>query len=88
MTLKSLGLFFTSLILTAITFGQTENSVDITPHWKNSEGSGRQSHANLNLSRMLFRVTYNEQGFVQAGHCCLSSPELKPNKEIKVQDNN
>jgi len=20
------------------------------------------------------RVTYNEQGFVQAGHCCLSSP--------------
>jgi len=22
---------------------------------------------------------------VQAGHCCLSSPELKPNKEIKVQ---
>ena len=37
MTLKSLGLFFTALILTAITFGQTENSVDITPHWKNSE---------------------------------------------------
>ena len=37
MTLKSLGLFFTPLILTAITFGQTENSVDITPHWKNSE---------------------------------------------------
>ena len=30
----------------------------------------------------------NEQGFVQAGHCWLSSPELKPNKEIKVQDNN
>ena len=26
---------------------------------KNSVGSGRQSHANLNLSRMLFRVTYN-----------------------------
>jgi hypothetical protein len=33
-------------------------------------------------------VAANEQGFVQAGHCCLSSPELKPNKEIKVQDNN
>lgn len=31
---------------------------------------------------------HNEQGFVQAGHCCLSSPELKPNKEIKVQVNN
>ena len=30
----------------------------------------------------------DEQGFVQAGHCCLSSPELKPNKEIKVQDKN
>ncbi|WP_447641948.1 MULTISPECIES: hypothetical protein [Chitinophagaceae] len=33
-------------------------------------------------------LTANEQGFVQAGHCCLSSPELKPNKEIKVQVNN
>ena len=22
-------------------------------------------------------------GFVQAGHCCLSSPELKPNKDTK-----
>jgi hypothetical protein len=28
-------------------------------------------------------LAYNEQGFVQAGHCCLSSPELKPNKEKK-----
>jgi hypothetical protein len=27
-------------------------------------------------------MTHNEQGFVQAGHCCLSSPELKPNKEM------
>ena len=26
---------------------------------KNSVGSGRQSHVSLNLSRMLFRVTYN-----------------------------
>jgi hypothetical protein len=34
------------------------------------------------------KVAGNEQGFVQAGHCCLSSPELKPNKEINVQDNN
>ena len=34
------------------------------------------------------RIAHNEQGFVQAGHCCLSSPALKPNKEIKVQDNN
>ncbi|MBK8930270.1 MAG: hypothetical protein IPM72_11500 [Chitinophagaceae bacterium] len=33
-------------------------------------------------------IAGNEQGFVQAGHCCLSCPELKPNKEIKVQDNN
>lgn len=33
-------------------------------------------------------LSANDQGFVQAGHCCLSSPELKPNKEIKVQDNN
>ena len=31
---------------------------------KNSVGSGRQNHVNLNLSRMLFRVTYNF--FVQA----------------------
>ena len=35
---------------------------------KNSVGSGRQSHANLNLSRMLFRVTYNDRGFVQLGN--------------------
>jgi hypothetical protein len=34
------------------------------------------------------QLAINEQGFVQAGHCCLSSPELKLNKEIKVQDNN
>mgnify|MGYP003538353163 CR=1 FL=1 len=34
------------------------------------------------------RIAANEQGFVQAGYCCLSSSELKPNKEIKVQDNN
>ena len=34
------------------------------------------------------KMACNEQGFVQAGHCCLSSPELKPNKEIKVQVNN
>ena len=26
---------------------------------KNNVGSGRQSHVSLNLSRMLFRVTYN-----------------------------
>jgi hypothetical protein len=32
-------------------------------------------------------IAHNEQGFVQAGHCCLFSPELKPNKEIKAQVN-
>jgi hypothetical protein len=31
-------------------------------------------------------LSANEQGFVQAGHCCLTRPELKPNKEVK--DNN
>jgi hypothetical protein len=34
------------------------------------------------------KLAGNVQGFVQAGHCCLSSPELKPNNEIKVQINN
>lgn len=37
MTLKIPRLFITALILTANTYGQTENSVDITPHWKNGE---------------------------------------------------
>jgi hypothetical protein len=27
-----------------------------------------------------FGFAGNEQGFVQVGHCCLSSPEQKPNK--------
>ena len=36
---------------------------------KNSMGSCRQSHGCLNVCRMSFRVTYNEQGFVQAGQC-------------------
>ncbi len=35
---------------------------------KNSVGSGRQSHVSLNLSRMLFRVTYNEQGLAKVGN--------------------
>jgi hypothetical protein len=30
----------------------------------------------------------NDQEFLQAGRCCLSGPELKPNKEIQLQDNN
>jgi hypothetical protein len=47
----------------------------------------------MKLYRLIFmrEIVFSqsdEQGFVQAGHCCLSSPELKPNKEIKVQDNN
>lgn len=37
MTLKSLGLFATAFILTTASFGQTENSVDVTPHWKSNE---------------------------------------------------
>jgi hypothetical protein len=32
------------------------------------------------------KLAYNVQGFVQAGNCRLSSPELKPSKEIKVQN--
>ena len=46
---------------------------------KNSVGSGRQSHVSLNLSRMLFRVTYNEQVLPMVGNfifirrnCCLA----------------
>jgi hypothetical protein len=42
----------------------------------------------VNVRRVSLGIGHNEQGFVQAGHCCLSSPELKPNKGIKVQDNN
>ena len=34
---------------------------------KNSVGSGRQSQRCLNVCRMLFRVTYNEQGFAMLG---------------------
>ena len=34
---------------------------------KNSVGSCRQSHVSLNLSRMLFRVTYNVKGLPQYG---------------------
>lgn len=37
MTLKSLGLFVTASILTISSYGQNENSVDVTPHWKNNE---------------------------------------------------
>lgn len=37
MTLKSLGLFVTAFVLTIASYGQNENSVDVTPHWKNNE---------------------------------------------------
>ena len=37
MTLKSLGLCLTAFILTIASYGQNENSVDVTPHWKNNE---------------------------------------------------
>lgn len=37
MTLKSLTLCLTAFILTTTSFGQTENSVDVTPHWKINE---------------------------------------------------
>lgn len=37
MTLKSLGLFFIAFALTIASYGQTENSVDIIPHWKKDE---------------------------------------------------
>ena len=37
MTLKSLGLFASAFILTIASYGQTENSVDVTPHWKNND---------------------------------------------------
>jgi hypothetical protein len=39
-------------------------------------------------SNLEVTITANEQGFVQAGHCYLSSAELKHNKEIKLQVNN
>lgn len=37
MTLKSLGLFVMTFVLTITSYGQNENSVDVTPHWKNNE---------------------------------------------------
>jgi len=37
MTLKSLGLFLTVFIFNITSYGQTKNSVDVTPHWKNNE---------------------------------------------------
>ena len=37
MALKSPGLLISAFILTVNTYGQTENSVDVTPHWKNNE---------------------------------------------------
>ena len=37
MTLKSFGLFVSAFILTIVSYGQTENSVDVIPHWKNNE---------------------------------------------------
>lgn len=37
MTLKSLGLFVTAFVLTIASYGQNENSVDVTPHWKSNE---------------------------------------------------
>jgi hypothetical protein len=37
---------------------------------------------------MVVQMAANVQGFVQAGPCCLPSPELKLNKETKVQVNN
>jgi len=37
MILKSLGLFFIAFALTITSYGQTEISVDITPHWKKDE---------------------------------------------------
>ena len=46
---------------------------------KNSVGSCRQSHVNLNLIKMLFRVTYNGQVLLQVGYFITSSPEPLPN---------
>jgi hypothetical protein len=34
------------------------------------------------------KVAANVEGFVQAGYCCLSSPELKPNKIADDEVNN
>ena len=42
---------------------------------KNSVGQLRQSHANLNVSRMLLGCTYNEQGFVQAWYLKIVCPQ-------------
>ena len=41
---------------------------------KNSVGSCRQSHVSLNLCRMLFRVTYNEQVLLQVWNSLLVLP--------------
>ena len=37
MTLKSLGFCVTAFISATTSYGQTENSVDVMPHWKNNE---------------------------------------------------
>ncbi|HXB44199.1 MAG TPA: hypothetical protein VNV85_09095 [Puia sp.] len=37
MTLKSLGFFLIAFALAATSLGQTENSVDVRPHWKSNE---------------------------------------------------
>jgi hypothetical protein len=42
---------------------------------KNSVGSGRQSHVSFNLSRMLFRVTYNGHAFAKTGYLKNVQPE-------------
>ena len=49
---------------------------------KNSVGSGRQSHVSLNLSRMLFRVTYNVRVFAKAGDSLIVQPGT--NAHLKI----
>ncbi len=43
---------------------------------KNSVGQRRQSLGNLNLSRMMFWVTYNVNAFAKAGNLMLVQPRL------------
>ena len=45
---------------------------------KNSVGSGWQSHVSLNLSRMLFRVTYNDRGFAKVWNLKFVRPVVMP----------
>ena len=56
MTLKFLEIFFTAFALAITSYGQTENSVDITPHWKKNQ---------IQSVKIKTTITDNNNGKVQ-----------------------